>query len=61
MTELKPCPFCGGEAYKLKVNDHGFVFFSVVCHECHASTNRFTTEALAVEAWDRRAEDGGLN
>ena len=58
MAELKPRPFCGGEAFKLEMNDHGFVLFSVVCHECHASTNGMTTEALAVEAWERRAADG---
>ena len=58
MVELKPCPFCGGEAFKFKMNDHGFVLFSVVCHECHAKTNATTTEERAVEAWNRRVSDG---
>lgn len=55
--KLRECPFCGGDAFKLKVDDHGFVFFSVVCHECHARTNGCTTEARSVEAWNRRSAD----
>ncbi len=37
MIEIKPCPFCGGEAYATK----GQVFFSpvyyVTCSECGAN------------------------
>lgn len=63
--ELKPCPFCGGEA---EINPHSFwnekekdftdKTFGVVCGECQTSGNQFYgTEAEAVEAWNRRADD----
>lgn len=55
MAELKPCPFCGGEAFVLKMDDHGFILFSVVCKACHASTNGKVKENGAIEAWNRRA------
>ena len=39
MTELKPCPFCGGRA-ELRDVSHGIgkEQFAVVCNECGASS-----------------------
>lgn len=61
MTELKPCPFCGGEADISRWG--GFLsqyYYIVQCKECvgmvmtKPSVN--ASEAEAIEAWNRRAE-----
>lgn len=62
MSELKPCPFCGGKA-RLFV-DGGV---RVVCSKCYVGTMSLTDniveyESNAVEtvikAWNRRADNG---
>ena len=69
-TELKPCPFCGGEAcmndieYESDVYDPetlGYVdavcmnAYSVVCASCAAAAGFWQTKECAAEAWNRRA------
>lgn len=52
--ELKRCPFCDGEAEKL--NDTlGNV--RIKCSMCGIGTE-WLYENLAIEAWNRRADDG---
>ena len=58
MTDLKPCPFCGGEAelFKGKLG-----FWHVKCGgrpECGVLplTNSASTEAEAIAAWNTRAD-----
>lgn len=62
--ELKPCPFCGGEA---KLVPHTFFSektkkfetncFGVQCKKCQTSGFQFWgCEKHAIEAWNRRAE-----
>lgn len=51
--ELKPCPFCGGEA-ELHDNPEGDTFF-VMCASCDASTEASTTSAGAIKPWNTRA------
>ena len=54
MTELKPCPFCGGEA---KISDMGYPHW-VFCEKCGARIHGYTTdERDSIEAWNRRADD----
>lgn len=56
MIELKPCPFCGGEA-EIECETHGFKVYTVSCRLCdlHAAG---MSEEVAVMAWNRRcAED----
>lgn len=55
MSELKPCPFCGGEA---RVNAYGFNQYSVECKICWAETPRKSGIENAIEAWNRRVDNG---
>lgn len=38
MTELKPCPFCGGEAMLSDVDDRDDPFVIVLCGKCGIRT-----------------------
>ena len=68
MADLKPCPFCGGEAF---VNDDptgnggkphmsGNVglgrLWSVECDECGADAGFWQDRNVAIAAWNSRAE-----
>lgn len=55
MTELKKCPFCGGEAKIMGVGRDDICKF-VYCGECLAETGAYDTTEEAIEAWNRRAE-----
>lgn len=69
MTELKPCPFCGGEAELRFFNNGPSFSYRVECLNCTAmvgrrfeeySTNRtfwFGIKQEAIDAWNRRAID----
>ena len=55
--KLKPCPFCGGEAVILAgFEEHIWIF----CEECKAEISAHTTEAEAIEAWNKRAEQPAI-
>lgn len=68
MEELKPCPFCGGEASMesgiYDLGDVTYAFAHVECLSCVACGSGFTEADspvemvghLASEAWNRRAE-----
>ena len=49
-NELKPCPFCGGEA-DWHINEDAY---DVLCIECWSGTSVYTTKQEAIEAWNRR-------
>lgn len=59
MSDLKPCPFCGGEAIILKADQyHQFPNTHYIsCRDCTAGIGPLDTEAEAIEAWNRRADD----
>lgn len=57
MTKLKPCPFCGGEAYFDK-DDHGWQW--IECGKCHVATSQRASlmedcKPLLAEAWNTRS------
>ena len=55
-VKLKPCPFCGGEAEVALFLGN----YLVVCKCCPGAIfpRKGMTEEEAVEAWNRRADDG---
>ena len=50
-TELKPCPFCGGQARRYNGNTD---MYGVVCKKCGAKVFGYGNEASATKAWNRR-------
>ena len=51
MTELRKCPFCGGEASIYVAYDDGYY---VCCDECGCGLPVYNTEQEAIEAWNKR-------
>lgn len=54
-TDLKPCPFCGGEAHLSNWSDGAYVW----C-ECGVKTEVYLHSGCvdkAIEAWNRRTDD----
>lgn len=55
--EIKPCPFCGGEAetnnlMRPDINDR----YWIECRECGIITKIFDNEQEVIEAWNRRVK-----
>ena len=61
MTELKPCPFCGGTVRVNPVTDEMYIRYYIRCTKCSARVEYSLTESFnedkAVEVWNRRAEN----
>lgn len=56
-NELKPCPFCGGEAeYRAAKYVRTAFKHSVVCLECFASIPPKDSKHEAINAWNTRVE-----
>jgi len=59
--KLRPCPFCGGCAVLLDEPQNGnWPWWNVVCKNCYLSHYGANTEAEAIAAWNRRADDQRL-
>lgn len=55
MADLKPCPFCGGEAETENRHNRYTDWWEVKCTDCNASLNeRYEYEFEAVDAWNTR-------
>ena len=64
--ELKPCPFCGGEAEYFELSwattafsGHMYAspFWQIRCKDCRATLGDFKTKQDAFDAWNTRAND----
>ncbi len=60
--ELKPCPFCGGEAEMAQLEIQGqFMNRKIkrpVCTKCGATMFCWISTRRSVEAWNRRTDNG---
>lgn len=58
MEQLKPCPFCGGNAKIMRAECIYFHIYWARCTECNAEINAPETDVKqAIDAWNRRAND----
>ena len=56
--DLKPCPFCGGEASKIHASG---LFERVYCKDCFAQTGGLHSDrAMAKKAWNTRPADAAI-
>ena len=61
MSELKPCPFCGSEAILREKKGLGTWIVECLNGRCPASYMigwDYDTQIEAIEAWNRRVNDG---
>lgn len=54
--DLKPCPFCGGNA-EVFIDATKYYGCFVSCLKCGARTPNNHIEAIAVSIWNRRVTD----
>lgn len=63
MTELKPCPFCGGTNITMYSSEdpslHGFIHLCGGVDDCMVKVESwlFATEEEVIEAWNRRFDN----
>ena len=59
MSDLKPCPFCGGEAEIVEHKIYKYASaYGVACLYCEAQTwQRYINAEAARKAWNRRVKD----
>jgi len=68
MTELKPCPFCGGEAHLRDWEDGEGFRYQVICQECEGSSDEYYAdsgqtihaEIDATDRWNTRPKEEQL-
>ena len=62
MANLKPCPFCGGEAHLSADTSHSTAFFiSCETEDCFGLMQWAETQAEAIAAWNTRATPDPLS
>ncbi len=56
MTDLKPCPFCGGDENGQELRVVEWMHFWVTCDACLATGPEGKTQDAAKELWNRRPD-----
>lgn len=56
MSELKPCPFCGGEAEIRHQTDPDAVVYFARCNLCGTKSIPFLSVDSAIKRWNTRHE-----
>jgi len=65
--ELKPCPFCGGEAEPIDEKEvytdtaYASELWIIECKICQASTSFQLTKEDAINSWNHRTEENNEN
>lgn len=56
MSELKPCPFCGGESERIE--DHFLLPTNkiIACSKCKVRTKPYSSWEKAIETWNTRTQ-----
>jgi Lar family restriction alleviation protein len=58
MAELKPCPFCDGEAKIAKTYIYGDVRgYTPYCNKCGCELQMYSSKQAAKNAWNRRCDN----
>lgn len=56
MGEIKNCPFCGSDRWKVwlcrSLKEDSAVTYYVSCDDCGFSTDHYRTEREAIEEWN---------
>lgn len=60
MSNLKPCPFCGGTDIRQHF-DYPIHIWSIKCRNCGGKMQRYGSQQQAVTAWNRRVNDESTN
>lgn len=56
--ELKPCPFCGGEAVLVDSGTDILIrCYCISCRNCRCNSDWLKTRKEAIGAWNRRANN----
>lgn len=61
IRELKKCPCCGSNntaVVESPVGNYANMFYKIVCTDCGCQTKGFREREDAVNAWNRRADNG---
>lgn len=56
-SELKPCPFCGGEAKEIYLQHMGHNGHKIFCVKCLIMTQTMHSRDSVIKRWNRRCDD----
>jgi len=61
MTELKPCPFCGGDVELRDKTDGRDETYVIYCNKCHMNFEKFVWggygKSTVMKEWNRRVKE----